>query len=174
MVHPFELRDHCSFANSATRCVSFDSRTYLTHELHPLRYATLAGLLPNLYPETQILDHPGDGSGFAQLTHRRGCPSSHLRLIAPQEIFTDGLRIGIDRSPASGGRTPAGATHPRGSGGEYGGRRLLPPRRVHHLSPARKYGKAARRIGMMIPGRKVCCARSNPPTRPPRLGYTVP
>jgi hypothetical protein len=89
MVHPFELRDTLLVRKLGNRGTSFDSRTYLTHELHPLRYATLAGLLPALYPETQILDRPGDGSGFAQLTHRRGCPSSHLRFIAPQEIFTD-------------------------------------------------------------------------------------
>jgi len=90
MVHPFNLRDTLLIRKLVNRGTSFDSRTYLTHDLHPLRYATLAGLLPNLYPETQILDHPGDGSGFAQLSHRKGCPSSHLRFIAPKEIFANG------------------------------------------------------------------------------------
>jgi hypothetical protein len=46
----------------------------------------LAGLLPNRYPETQILDRPGNECGFAQLSHRKGSPSSHLRFLAPKEI----------------------------------------------------------------------------------------
>jgi hypothetical protein len=87
MVHPFDLRDTRIIRTLGSRGTSFDSRTYLTRDLHLLRYAALAELLPALYPETQILDCPGDGNGFAQLSHRKGCPSSHLRFLAPKEIF---------------------------------------------------------------------------------------
>jgi hypothetical protein len=90
MVRPFDLRDAFLLRKLGNRGESFDSRTYLTRELHPLRYATLAGLIPNLFPETQILDLPGNGGAFAQLTHRSGSASSHLRLIAPKEIFANG------------------------------------------------------------------------------------
>jgi hypothetical protein len=88
MVHPFTLRDSYLIRKLGNRGKSFDSRTYLTRDLHLLRYATLAGLFPNLYPETQILDRPGNGSGFAQLSHTKGSPSSHLRFLAPIEIAT--------------------------------------------------------------------------------------
>jgi len=90
MVHPFDLRDTLLIRKLGNRGESFDSRTYLTRDLHLLRYATLAGLLPTLYPETQILRSPGNSNGFAQLSHRKGCSSSHLRFIAPKEIFADG------------------------------------------------------------------------------------
>jgi hypothetical protein len=88
MVHPFSLRDASLIRKLSNRGTSFDSRTYLTRDLHLLRYATLAGLLPNLYPETQILDRAGNGCGFAQLSHTKGNPSSHLRFLAPKEIIT--------------------------------------------------------------------------------------
>ncbi len=90
MVHPFNLGDTLLIRKLGHRGESFDSRTFLTRDLHLVRYATLAGLLPNLYPETQILNYPGNTGGFAQLSHRKGCPSSHLRFIAPKEIFSDG------------------------------------------------------------------------------------
>jgi hypothetical protein len=88
MIHPFTLRDVYLIRKLGNRGTSFDSRTYLTHDLHVLRYAALAGLLPNLYPETQIQDRPGNGCGFAQLSHSKGSPSSHLRFLAPKEIIS--------------------------------------------------------------------------------------
>jgi hypothetical protein len=88
MVHPFDLRDSLLIRQLGSRGKSFDSGIYLTQDLHLLRYAALAGLLPNFFPETQILDRPGNGHGFAQLSHRKGCPSSRLRFVAPREMCT--------------------------------------------------------------------------------------
>jgi hypothetical protein len=95
MVHPFTLRDAYLIRKLGNRGISFDSRTYLTRDLHLLRYATLAGLLPNLYPETQILDRPGNSCGFAQLSHSKGSPTSHLRFLAPKELFTGNSGSGL-------------------------------------------------------------------------------
>jgi hypothetical protein len=88
MVRPFDLRDSLLIRQLGSRGKSFDSGTYLTQDLHLLRYATLAGFLPNRYPETQILELPGDVSAFAQLSHRKGSLACRFRYVAPKEICT--------------------------------------------------------------------------------------
>jgi hypothetical protein len=89
MVHSFDLRDLISLRNLTSRGISLDSPTCLTQDLHVLRNAVMAQVLPDLYPETLILDRKGREPGFAQLGHRRGNASAHLRFLAPQEILLD-------------------------------------------------------------------------------------
>jgi hypothetical protein len=95
MVHSFEIRDSICLRSLIGRGICFDSRTCLTQDLHPLRRAVLSPLLPELYPETVVLDHNGRMSGFAQLAHRRGDPSSQLRFLSPKEIVLDPRETGL-------------------------------------------------------------------------------
>jgi len=95
MVHTFEIRDAMSLRTLIGRGVCFDSRTSLTEDLHPLRRAVLAQWISELYPETVVLDHNGRTSGFAQLAHRRGEPSSQLRFLTPKELLQDPQGTGL-------------------------------------------------------------------------------
>jgi hypothetical protein len=94
-VHAFAIRDSLALRTLIGRGISFDSKSCLTQDLHLLRRAVLAPLLPELYPETVILDHNGRASGFAQLGHRRGDPSSRLLFLSPKDILPDGRGGGL-------------------------------------------------------------------------------
>jgi hypothetical protein len=85
MVHPFDLRDSLALQRLIGRGVSFDSRTYLTQDLHLFRNAVLAPLLPRFIPETLVVDSVGRASGFAQLSHRLGHAASRLRFLSPRD-----------------------------------------------------------------------------------------
>jgi hypothetical protein len=89
MVHSFDIRDLMSLRALAPRGISLDSPTCLTQDMHILRTAVLAQLLPELIPETLILDRRNGAAGIAQLSHRRGDASSRLRFLAPRELFLD-------------------------------------------------------------------------------------
>jgi hypothetical protein len=89
MVHSFDVRDSFSLQNLISRGISLDAPTCLTQDLHLLRNAVLAQVLPELLPETLILVRRGRTLGFAQLSHRRGDAFSHLRFLSPREIFPD-------------------------------------------------------------------------------------
>lgn len=91
MVHSFDLRDLLSLRTLSARGISLDSRTCLTEDLHPLRRALLAHILPEFIPETVMVNRRGGTAGFAQLSHRRGDASSRLRFLAPREIFLNDM-----------------------------------------------------------------------------------
>jgi hypothetical protein len=93
--HPFTIRDSLPLRAMIGRGISFDSRSGLTQDLHLLRRAVLAPLLPGRYPETIVLDSNGRPSGFGQLSHRRGEPSSRLRFLAPKDLLTTGGGTGL-------------------------------------------------------------------------------
>jgi hypothetical protein len=89
MVHNFDFRDLPALRVLASRGISLDSRTSLTRDLHILRTALLAQWVPEIIPETLILDGADRAAGFAQLGHRRGEACSWLRFLAPRELFRD-------------------------------------------------------------------------------------
>jgi hypothetical protein len=89
MVHSFGFRDLPALRTLAARGISLDSQTCLTQDLHILRTALLAQWVPEIIPETLILDGTNRAAGFAQLGHRRGEASSRLRFLAPRELFRD-------------------------------------------------------------------------------------
>jgi hypothetical protein len=95
MIHSFDIRDSFALRSLIGDGTCFDSKTGLTEDLHLLRNAFLASLLPELYPETVIREENGSPSGFAQLAHRRDDPSSRLRYLAPKEIFSDVRTAGL-------------------------------------------------------------------------------
>jgi hypothetical protein len=86
MIRHFELRDSLLVQRLAGRGVCFESRAFFTSDLHLLRNAVAAGLLPALLPETHVIERAGKPFGFAQLSHRRGSLTSRLRFFAPREI----------------------------------------------------------------------------------------
>jgi hypothetical protein len=94
-IHPFHLRDSLSLRAMISRGICFDSRICLTQDLHLLRHAVLASLLPALYPETVVLRENGRIAGFAQLGHHRGDPSSWLRFLAPKNILPQAGGTGL-------------------------------------------------------------------------------
>jgi len=85
-VRSFTLRDSLSLHKLIGRGISFDSGTSLTRDLHLLRNAFLANLLPELLPETLVLNGTNRTLGFAQLSHRRGTAAARLQFLAPREI----------------------------------------------------------------------------------------
>jgi len=89
MVHRFDIRDLPVLRALAPCGISLDSPTALTRDLHIVRTAVLAPLLPELIPETLILGRSNDAAGCVQLDHRRGESSSRLRFLAPRELFRD-------------------------------------------------------------------------------------
>jgi hypothetical protein len=89
MVRAFDLRDALALQQLADNGISFDSPTCLTQDLHLLRNAILAPMLPDLLPQTLILDRRGRTQGFAQLSHRRGDAFSRLRFLSPRELFPE-------------------------------------------------------------------------------------
>jgi hypothetical protein len=89
MVHAFDIRDTPTLQQLTGRGISFDSPTCLTQDLHLLRNAVLARMLPDLLPETLMLDRRGRTQGFAQLGHRRGDAFSHVRFLSPRDLFPE-------------------------------------------------------------------------------------
>jgi hypothetical protein len=89
MIRAFELGDSLLLQQLIHRGTSFDSEASLTQDLHLLRNAILAQVLPELYPETVISTHSGRINGFAQIGHRKGNATSRLRFLAPREIVLD-------------------------------------------------------------------------------------
>ncbi|MBN1438297.1 MAG: hypothetical protein JW929_02720 [Anaerolineales bacterium] len=86
MVHAFQLRDSLALQRLVARGVSLDSPSLLTQDLHPLGNAVLALILPVFLPETLVVDRAGRTTGFGQLSHRLGDPSSRLRFLSPKEL----------------------------------------------------------------------------------------
>ena len=93
MVHSFDFRDLPALRALAPRGISLDSRTCLTRDLHILRTALLAQWVPEIIPETLMLNGTDGAAGFAQLGHRRGEASSWLRFLSPRELFRDDRAI---------------------------------------------------------------------------------
>jgi hypothetical protein len=89
VVHPFVLGDLPALRRLSARGISLDSQTYLTQNLHLLRNALLAQAMPDMVPETLMLERRGSAAGFAQLAHRPGEEFSRLRFLAPREIVLD-------------------------------------------------------------------------------------
>jgi hypothetical protein len=87
MVHPFTLHDSRLVHHLSHQGISFDSKTKLTNDLHPLRNALFAKFFPALQPETQIYHIHGKPCGFAQLGHPRGCDFSYLRFLSPADLM---------------------------------------------------------------------------------------
>ena len=162
MVHSFDFRDLPALRTLASRGVSLDSRTCLTQDLHILRAALLAQWVPEIIPETLILDGRDGAAGFAQLGHRRGEASSRLRFLAPRELVPrrSGNRINRRRccTRPDGGKpskfSPTPRRRPRKSDFSAG--------RDFRFTPGRIFGKARLRSGGRSPRRKVNSVRCFP------------
>ncbi len=89
MIHSFDIRDLPSLRTLAPHGLSLDSPTCLTQDLHILRTAVLAQLIPEIIPETLVLRLQSGPAGFVQLGHRRGAASSRLRFLAPRGLLVD-------------------------------------------------------------------------------------
>jgi hypothetical protein len=108
MVHSFDIRDLPSLRAFTPHGLSLDSPTCLTQDLHILRTAVLAQLIPDIIPETLILRLHNGVAGFVQLGHRRGAVSSRLRFLAPRELLVDNLGTElIEASLIAAGRRQA-------------------------------------------------------------------